>query len=486
MAQGFLSGAIVGAVVSVGAAGLASILADAPPAPEMAVSAPVSGAAPDASETDTPQVASDADLATETAAPKVAEPAADNVAALNDAGTDTPVRPETGGTSGIDAPETPAAEGSVAVQSDAPVLPSPQAVLPSQPDTDELSISTEPAQPPAPELAADSGFESAKPEAQSEAPTAPQTEETQPEEIQTEAPEAPATDTSVAQEAAGDDSPVAQADPAPEPLLDRRVGSLVDRDDPPATDPATTSVTDPAQAADTPVLRPIDAYAHEPDIEVVDPDKPMMSIVLIDNGADLSGGTVGLAALRSFPYPLSFAIDANLPDAAERSAAYRAEGLEVLAMIDLPAGATPADAEVSIAAALNAVPQAIGVLEGTGSGFQADRALSDQVVSILGSEGYGIVMQSKGLNTAQKLAVREGVPAATVFRDFDSADQTPTVIRRFLDQAAFRAGQEGGVIMLGRVRPDTISALLLWGLQDRAERVALAPVSRLLKAQVGE
>ena len=40
--------------------------------------------------------------------------------------------------------------------------------------------------------------------------------------------------------------------------------------------------------------------------------------------------------------------------------------------------------------------------------------------------------------------------------------------------------------MLGRVRPDTISALLLWGLQDRAERVALAPVSALLKSQVGE
>ena len=195
---------------------------------------------------------------------------------------------------------------------------------------------------------------------------------------------------------------------------------------------------------------------------------------------------MGLAALRSFPYPLSFAIDANLPDAAERAAAYRAEGLEVLAMVDLPAGATPTDAEVSIAAALNAVPEAIGVLEGTGAGFQADRAVSDQVVSILGSGGYGIVMQSKGLNTAQKLALREGVPAATVFRDFDSADQTPTVIRRFLDQAAFRAGQEGGVVMLGRVRPDTISALLLWGLQDRAERVALSPVSRLLKAQVGE
>jgi polysaccharide deacetylase 2 family uncharacterized protein YibQ len=57
------------------------------------------------------------------------------------------------------------------------------------------------------------------------------------------------------------------------------------------------------------------------------------------------------------------------------------------------------------------------------------------------------------------------------------------VIRRFLDQAAFRAGQDGGVIMLGRLRADTISALLLWGLQDRAGKVALAPISAVLSRE---
>ena len=36
--------------------------------------------------------------------------------------------------------------------------------------------------------------------------------------------------------------------------------------------------------------------------------------------------------------------------------------------------------------------------------------------------------------------------------------------------------------MVGRLRPETISALLLWGLQDRAQRVALAPVSAVLQA----
>nr|WP_320179439.1 divergent polysaccharide deacetylase family protein [Roseovarius pacificus] len=76
------------------------------------------------------------------------------------------------------------------------------------------------------------------------------------------------------------------------------------------------------------------------------------------------------------------------------------------------------------------------------------------------------------------------MPSTTVFRDFDAKGQDATVIRRFLDQAAFKAGQdENGVVMVGRLRPDTISALLLWGLQDRASSVALAPVSAVLRGQ---
>ena len=72
----------------------------------------------------------------------------------------------------------------------------------------------------------------------------------------------------------------------------------------------------------------------------------------------------------------------------------------------------------------------------------------------------------------------------SVVRDFDGDGQDATVIRRFLDQAAFKAGQgDQGVIMVGRLRAETVSALLLWGLQDRAGSVALAPVSAVLRAE---
>jgi polysaccharide deacetylase 2 family uncharacterized protein YibQ len=208
-----------------------------------------------------------------------------------------------------------------------------------------------------------------------------------------------------------------------------------------------------------------------------------MSIVLMDTGADLDAAAIGLPALTSFPYPVSFAVDASLPDAFERMERYRREGFDVLAIVDLPGGARPTDAEVSMSVALDALPEIIGVLEGTGEGLQGSREVADQVTNILKASGHGLVAQSRGLNSMPNLAVKEGVPAAPVFRDFDSEDQGARVIRRFLDQAAFKAGQEGGVIMLGRLRPETIEALLVWGLADRAGTVALAPVSALLLAQ---
>ena len=106
------------------------------------------------------------------------------------------------------------------------------------------------------------------------------------------------------------------------------------------------------------------------------------------------------------------------------------------------------------------------------------------MAAIAGGTGRGLVLQDNGLNTAFKLAARNGIPSSVVFRDIDGARQDPDVMRRFLDQAAFRAGQEGAVVMLGRLRPETISALLLWGLEDRSSRVALAPISAVMKSQI--
>lgn len=272
-------------------------------------------------------------------------------------------------------------------------------------------------------------------------------------------------------------APVAVPETAPviRPAIGTPATSLVDR---PAPD-AETAAPSTARDAVIPLRR--NALPFE------DPEnRPRLAIVLIDRG----DSPIGIEALRDFPYPLTFAVDASRPDAADASARYRAAGFEVVALIDLAPESTPQDAEVAIEVSLSAVPDAVAVLEGDAAGFQFSRQVSDQVSAILGQRGYGLVMLPNGLNTAQKLASKSGVPSATVFRDFDGAGQDAAAIRRFLDQGAFKAGQQAnglpvagegeGVIMMGRLRPDTISALLLWGLQDRAQRVALAPVSAVL------
>ncbi|MCH2164318.1 MAG: divergent polysaccharide deacetylase family protein [Marinovum sp.] len=226
--------------------------------------------------------------------------------------------------------------------------------------------------------------------------------------------------------------------------------------------------------AESEKIAPIVAYASAP--AALD-DRARMSIVLIDDGSV----PLGLEALEAFPYPLTFAVDTEWTGATDAMARYRAAGFEVMALANLPAGAAATDVAVALSAALDVVPEAVAVLEGDGDGLQGDRAISDQVSDILAQSGHGLVLYPKGLNTGVSLAQRAGVPSQALFRDFDGQGQTASVIRRFLDQAAFKANQEGSVIMVGRLRAETISALLVWGLQDRASRVALVPISTVLR-----
>lgn len=241
-------------------------------------------------------------------------------------------------------------------------------------------------------------------------------------------------------------------------------------------DPAPEAFTITAPSETPPVAR----YAARFD----NPEnKPIMSVVLIDDGTEAPGAVVDLAALRDLPYPVSLAFDALQPDAAARMATYRDAGFEVLAMVDLPQGATAKDAEVNLGVALDAMPEAVGVIEGVSTGVHTTPDAGRQVAQILAQTGHGFVTQNRGLNTVQKLAARAGVPSGVVFRDFDAKGQNAAVIRRFLDQAAFRARQEGQVIMLGRLREETVAAIVVWALEDRARTVAVGPVSAALAVQ---
>jgi polysaccharide deacetylase 2 family uncharacterized protein YibQ len=229
--------------------------------------------------------------------------------------------------------------------------------------------------------------------------------------------------------------------------------------------------------ADEPPLPAWAAHARD----FLDPaNRPPFAIILLDPGQDSALGDIDRAALAAGPIPLTLAIDPAAPRAAEIAAAWRAAGQEVLILgAPLPPGATRADAETAVEALTAVIPEAVGLIDAPVGGIQGDRAAATALLSALGPRGLGIVTWDRGLNAADQIARREAMPAAVVFRDLDAAGENPATIRRYLDRAAFRAAQEGRVVVAGRLRPETVAAITTWAREPRAATVALAPITAI-------
>lgn len=455
---------------------------------------------PEVAASDAP-AAGGGDSAPVTTGPADPVPAAPGTEALPDPAT-RPAAPPAPEVAAVAAPEAPEDESGgaggfpsqdlmAAAEAPRPRPPGPDAVV-------QVPAAAERGGLPA----ADTG--SVRPEAP-EAPAAPRAEadEAMPE---TPAPETAAPDAAAADRA---EAPAEEADPPAAPgnpvapvagtetaataapaeeepasLPGRQAGTLTERDGgqrlPSIGAPAGTAATAaaeaeaPAAAAD-PDLPPIKRYAAPFDNPE---DRPLMSIVLMDGGA----GSVPRESLTAFPFPVTIALDPTRPGAAEAMRTYRDAGLEVMLLAGLGAGAEARDLETAYESWRTTLPEAVAVMETPGLGLQESKAVADHLGPMLSSTGQGLVLFPNGFDTARKLAAKAGVPAATVFRDFDAEGQDEAVIRRFLDHAAFRARQSEGVIMVGRLRPETVQALASWGLQDRAGQVALAPISALLLA----
>jgi polysaccharide deacetylase 2 family uncharacterized protein YibQ len=207
--------------------------------------------------------------------------------------------------------------------------------------------------------------------------------------------------------------------------------------------------------------------------------KPLLSIVLIDDGSM----SAAAAALAGLSFPVTIALDPGQDNAADLMQQYREDGFEVAVIAKLPEGAVPSDVEVTFESVFKTLPETIAVLDIGEAGLQLDRGVTDQAMNILASQGRGFVTVSQGLNMAGRAAEQAGVPAVVVYRDLDKDDQDARVVRRFVDQAAFRARQESGVVLVGRVRADTISALILWGSANQDDQIAIVPLSAVLNAQ---
>jgi uncharacterized protein len=147
----------------------------------------------------------------------------------------------------------------------------------------------------------------------------------------------------------------------------------------------------------------------------------------------------------------------------------------------IPEGATPADVEQTFQAHDSILPEAVAVVDASVAAFQNNRQLSAQIVPILAEQGRGLLTWDRGLNAADQVARREGLPTATIFRQIDAEGEGVPTMRRYLDRAAFKAAQEGSAVVIGTIRPGTIAALLEWTIEGRASTVAVAPASALLQ-----
>lgn len=463
MFRGLMSGVFWGAILVGGVLSATSLLSPLPATvkPQTKTDAPK---ATDEGVADSGAVEteSQADAAVEEAEAAVT-PAADSSDAPPVGSTDSAPKPETGTeTAALAVPDASATDGAVAVNVETPVLPNPQAETPAAPVPDsELSISTNPPQPEAPVVAENEAFPTPS-ESDTTAEAAVEeslvTEAAPIEDAEDITPNAESAEEDMVEEAAAEESLLKPATDLNESFEQRTSTRLP------------TVGADEEDTSETQLTRPVEVNAEQ--FENAE-EKPVMAIVLVDTGEVV----FDMDALESFPYPLSIAVNTLDPNVASKTADYRARGFEVLAMVDMPTDATASDVEQALQAHLSVSDAFVGVMEGLDDGLQGSKVISDQVTQALLGSGHGLLMFAKGLNTAQKLAAKEGVPSATVFRDFDDKGQTAVVMRRFLDGAAFKAGQEQDVVMVGRLRDEAISALLLWALQDRAGTVAMAPVS---------
>ncbi|ACM00165.1 divergent polysaccharide deacteylase family protein [Cereibacter sphaeroides] len=477
MSRGFLSGVVMGGIV--GGIGLALASQMAPPPgttwPEAQADEALAGTAPD--EASRPQVAAEGARKSDTADPDAspAESVSAGARAAQTPGAATDLAPPPGSEFARPLPDA------------VPVVPSADRA----PDRTDVSVV---AAPEVPDGGAPDTETAARPQPLPlvpAAPVAPTAEAAAP-----AVPGLTAATPARSEGAARPGAPAAEADPSaadlppPPPLTPEEEAMLAEaagqpapaeprriEPDPPRA-PSEASrlprIGDPAPAAEEeePPLRRYAQPFENPG------RKPLFSILLQDTGGPL----LDREALAALPFPVTFVIDPQAPDAATAAGIYRAAGHEVLMLASgLPEGARPADAEVTLESAAAALPEAVGLIDLPAGGFQEARPLSTQVVEILAAQGRGLVTHDHGLNAADQVARREGLPAAVVFRRLDEGEADAASVRRALDRAAFKAAQDGRAMVLGDTRPETLKGLMEWSLEGRADGVALAPATALLR-----
>lgn len=204
--------------------------------------------------------------------------------------------------------------------------------------------------------------------------------------------------------------------------------------------------------------------------------KPEMAIILIDDGRK----TLDRSILSQTKLPVTYAVDPVETEAGKWAADYADGGHEVLlALRPLPERTSPSALDAALQDYFRAVPQALGLMDAPAKGFQANRGLSQELVGLLAVAGRGLVTYDHGLNAAAQVARGAGLPETMVSSALMNGDTE--ALRILLDRAAFRAAQQGRIVVAAPARTSVLAAIADWAQSLRGKTVALVPVSALME-----
>lgn len=235
-------------------------------------------------------------------------------------------------------------------------------------------------------------------------------------------------------------------------------------------------------AVETPAAKSVgDPSLTRNRVEFPNPEgKPLLSVILIDAGTEGLDNDI----LLTFTFPVTFALDPGRPGATADSKRLSRGGFEILALAPgdetASAAANPADVASALSKAFAAIPEAVGMIDRLGAGFQTEPDRVRDMIEALGSTGHGLITYDSDPDGTVTVARHGGVASGVIYRVLDHEREPGLVIRRYLDRAAKEARENGHAIVIGHTYPETVTALLSWALSSTSAGVALAPVSASL------
>ena len=138
-------------------------------------------------------------------------------------------------------------------------------------------------------------------------------------------------------------------------------------------------------------------------------------------------------------------------------AAFFEAGIEVAFYGDAPAGQNG-----RFFAYVDAVPRAVGVVDGAGLGLSKSPARLSQYRDLFLETGHELLSLSPSADRVTAAARRAGVAAGAIFHDLDSKNQNAGVMRRFMSHGVSKSKQLGTVVMVLRLHQASIDALEGW------------------------